>query len=346
MKLTPLFFAVIVFLLIRLANDIPMGTYYFAHTWQFITIELSGIVIGSYLFYYLAKKWIKYCVSHHIGRSLEYCAVMLLPILVAFLIMAVSHEQSLVSEIPALIIPVVITALVSMWLYLTHKSQYLNRLYSESQLRAQEAITAGKVAELRLLRAQFHPHFLFNMLNTIYFTIDESNEQARDTVEHLSNLLRYQLYENDAPVPIERELSALESYIEMNRVRFSDFIHITTAIDKPENSFYIYPFLLLPLVENAFKHVGGMNQTIDISLQLNSSGLRNSTTLKLTVINSIASTEDMSNKEEVVGKQDKDTGIGLQNLQRRLELLYPERHILKTSKTNRNFIAYLSLDLS
>lgn len=341
MKLTPLLFAVILFLLIRLANDFPLGAAYFSHTWQFITIEFTGIIAGSYAGYYLSKKWVKFSVTHKINVIAEYGAALLFPILLALIIMGASHDKPLSSELTALIIPIVITGLMSVWLYLTLKNNYLNKLYSESRLREQEALIAEKEAKLRLLQSQFHPHFLFNMLNTIYFTIDEDNEKARNTVEQLSNLLRYQLYNTDGTVSIEREVSALESYIEMCHTRFGDCIDITTSIDCSNTSFEIHPYLLLPLVENAFKHSGGNPHIIDIKLTIENN------LLLFTVTNSLPTSPIWQDRSEKESPQDpnQDSGIGLQNLRRRLELLYPGRHTLIISMSENLFTVYLKLQL-
>ncbi|MDE6337196.1 MAG: hypothetical protein K2L34_11565, partial [Muribaculaceae bacterium] len=135
MKLTPLLFAAILFLLIRLANDLPLGAVYFSHTWQFITIEFTGIIAGSYAGYYMSKKWVKFSISRKLNPLAEYGVVILFPILLALIIMGVSHDKPLTSELTALVIPIVITGLMSVWLYLTLKNNYLNKLYSESRLR-------------------------------------------------------------------------------------------------------------------------------------------------------------------------------------------------------------------
>ncbi|MDE5880438.1 MAG: histidine kinase [Muribaculaceae bacterium] len=341
MKLTPLLFAAILFLFIRLANDIPMGAVYFSHTWQFIVIELVGIIIGSYVGYNLAGKWVRFSVAHKLNPLAEYGAAIIFPVILALIIMGTSHDKPLTSELAALVIPLVITSLMSIWLYLTLKNNYLYKLYSESKLREQEALTAEKEAKLRLLHSQFHPHFLFNMLNTIYFTIDENNEKARTTVEHLSNLLRYQLYNTDGTVLIERELSALESYIEMCRIRFGEIIDITTTVECPDTDFEIYPYLLLPLVENAFKHSGGSPHIINVKLIIDNA------LLLFTVTNSLPTTPVWQDRIKKESPQDinQDSGLGLQNLRRRLELLYPDKYNLTISKTESTFTAHLKLQL-
>lgn len=329
--MAPLLFAVIMFLMIRLTNDIPMNANYFMHSWRFIVIELIGVIAGNFLCYHLAWQWIKFSIEKHIGVLFEYFVVMIVPAVLVIVVMAISHEVLLLSELPDIVIPMVITVLMSIWMYLTMKSQYLSRLYSESRLREQEAKQATTEADLKLLRAQFHPHFLFNMLNTIYFTIDEDNEKARDTIENLSNLLRLQLYEVDGNVSLEREISALNSYLELCRVRFGESMMIESKIDIKINSYEIQPHLLLPLVENAIKHSGGNLRCVKVSL------IGKDNIIELTVENTVSASK-ASLKEE--------SGLGLNNLRKRLMLLYPNKFELKTERIGNEYIAYLKLELS
>lgn len=317
--------------MIRLVNDFPYGLNYFEHTVRFIIIELIGVITGSYICFYLAKKWIKYTFDRHINFLLEYGIVILLPCLLALFIMGMSHESSLNEELPKLIIPLTITSLMSIWLYLIQKNDFLEKLYTQAIIREQEARNAESKAELKFLRSQFHPHFLFNMLNTIYFNIDENNENARCAIEHLSNLLRSQLYENDGPVKVEREISAIESYIEMNKLRFGDTININSSIDSGFEMFIIHPHLLFPLIENAFKHSGGDPWKIKISIK------RISDTLILDIVNSIP---------HYPTNHITESGIGLKNLIRRLELLYPGHHRYETSITDRLYSVHLEIELN
>lgn len=219
---------------------------------------------------------------------------------------------------------------MSVWLYLMLKNNCLDKLYSKAKLREQEAKNAEKETELKYLRLQFQPHFLFNMLNTIYFSIHEDNECARDMVEHLSNLLRFQLYHKDGEVPINREISALESYIAICRMRFGDLIEIAISIDNRYDSDKIHPYLLLPLVENAFKHSGGKPWKVDVRLR------RDAGIVELSVVNSISENE---------GNRESPHGLGLANLKKRLELLYPDKHKLIQTKTNHNYSSFLKIEL-
>ena len=328
---TPLLFGAILFLLIRLTNDLPMRAHYLSHSWHFIAIELIGVVAGSFVCDYLGHKWISISMKRHINPLAEYAVVVTVPICLCVIVMVFSHDVSLLREIPDLIIPIVITGLMSIWLYLTMKSQILNKLYAESKLREQEARQARAETDLKLLRAQFHPHFLFNMLNTIYFTIDEDNVKARDTVENLSNLLRMQLYEAESKVALEREISALESYLELCRVRFGDSMDISAQIGIDCGSVEIHPHLLLPLVENAVKHSGGMPRSVWVKM------IMIGNILELSVENTVSARKVSVKKEE--------SGLGLLNLRKRLALLYPDSYELIIEKTENKFKAYLKVTL-
>ena len=310
----PLLFAVILFLMIRLTNDLPTKAHYLSHSWRFIAVELTGVLAGSFVCEYLARKWIGITVSRNIGLLAEYCVVIMVPTVMCISVMAMSHEVSLAKELPDLIIPIVITVLMSIWLYLTMKSKFLNKLYAESRLK--------------LLRAQFHPHFLFNMLNTIYFSIDEENEKARDTVENLSNLLRSQLYEGDKKVALEREVSALNSYLELCRMRFGESIEIISKIDLKNGCEEIHPHLLLPLVENAVKHSGGNPRRVTVKL------MQDKDSIELFVENNVSLNKADSNDE---------SGLGLSNLRMMLQFLYPNKYELMTEKRDNHFKAYLKL---
>lgn len=313
----PLLFATILFLMIRLANDVPMKANYFVHSWKFMAIELFGVIIGSFLCYWLSWKWILFSIERHIGVLFEYAAVLTVPACLAISVMSLSHDVPLLSEIPDIVIPVLITVLMSTWMYMTMKNQYLSKLYSESRLK--------------LLRSQFHPHFLFNMLNTIYFTIDERNEKARDSIENLSNLLRLQLYEGDGTISLEREISVLSSYLELCKVRFGDSLEINTKFDVNNASKDIHPHLLLPLIENAIKHSGGNPRKVSVNL------IENGKLLELLVENSI-------NERKILSKE--ESGLGLYNLKTRLQILYPNKFKLTTERTKNKFLATLKLELN
>lgn len=175
--------------------------------------------------------------------------------------------------------------------------------------------------ELEYLKAQINPHFLFNSINTIYFQIDKKNVAARDTLSMFSDMLRYQLYEcNGHAVPIEKEINYLRSYVELQRLRKNENYKITFHCERNVKGFSIAPLLLICFVENAFKHVSHFADNNNISIGLNYTD----NTFSLTVINTF---ERKPNEPD-------HAGIGLKNVKRRLELLYPDQHQLNINENS------------
>lgn len=173
--------------------------------------------------------------------------------------------------------------------------------------------------ELAFLRAQINPHFLFNVLNTIYFQIHKDNRSARNSVEKLSEMLRYQLYECTTDmIDISRELAYIENYVAVQQLRMEAGTDLKLSISDDIGSFKIAPLLILPLVENAFKHISNfidpsLNKLyITITCEADSQFVVN-------VLNTCSSADN-------VGKSQAPKGLGLQNLERRLALLYPGRY--------------------
>jgi LytS/YehU family sensor histidine kinase len=183
--------------------------------------------------------------------------------------------------------------------------------------------------ELKFLKVQFHPHFLFNALNAIYFQIDEKNEAPRKSIEQLAELLRYQLYDINQTVKIEQELDFIRNYIEFQKVRMPDSFHLTVHFDPDLDNRHIHTLLLFPLVENAYKYVGG-RYSMNIEARLQDGEMY------FTVENAIPQIpQEFKNK---------DLGIGLENLRRRLDLLYPGKHSFETTKTGDSFTANLRIE--
>lgn len=190
-----------------------------------------------------------------------------------------------------------------------------------------EKITIDQLqTELKFLKGQYHPHFLFNALNTIYFQMDKDVESAKLSIEHFSELLRYQLYHKQQKVPIKQEIDYLKSFIEFQKIRKSRKLLLEITIDPALSGQLIYPLLFLPLIENAFKYVGG-NYRINVSVQLE----KNAIFFK--VENSVSATI----------RYNEAGGIGLKNLKRRLELLYYNTHQIRFYSGNETFVAELKI---
>ncbi len=205
-----------------------------------------------------------------------------------------------------------------------------NRIYVE-QIKADKLDT-----ELQLLKSQYHPHFLFNALNTVYFQIDESNTTAKKSVEQLSELLRYQIYTMDEEVSMEQELAFLTSYIAFQQQRLTARLHVHTDIEKDWTGVRIYPLLFQPLIENAFKYVRGAYE-IAICLK------REGTKIYFSISNSLSGAA--ADASAIPRTERTESGAGLSNLTKRLALRYPQRHTLQTRADGTCFLAELILDL-
>jgi LytS/YehU family sensor histidine kinase len=210
----------------------------------------------------------------------------------------------------------------------------LSKRWYRQQMLLHQMQTEKLQAELEYLKAQLNPHFLFNSINTIYFQIDKSNTDARESLQKFSELLRYQLYEcNEDKIPIEKEVSYLESYVDLQRLRKNDKHSIVFNSDETARDFSIAPLLLLPFVENAFKHLSSSSDTkniVEVNLQ------RENGSFKFTVLNSLGATAGTIKKP----------GIGLKNVKRRLDLLYENKYKLNIEKRDSTFLVELQIQIT
>jgi hypothetical protein len=190
-------------------------------------------------------------------------------------------------------------------------------------------------AELEALKAQVHPHFLFNTLNNLYALTRRQAPEAPNVVLRLSNLLSYVLYECNAPeVPLNQEIQFLKNYVALEQLRYGDRLDVSLNFTGDIHGQKIAPLLLIPFLENAFKH--GTSEQLDqswISLNL----AVNDHTLTFQLLNS---RDPDGDETHLLG------GIGLQNVRKRLDLLYPDRHDLRVQADADTFMVTLKLELS
>jgi LytS/YehU family sensor histidine kinase len=196
-----------------------------------------------------------------------------------------------------------------------------------------EQIEKEKAAnELNFLRAQFNPHFLFNSINSIYAHIDKSNKEARGMLLTFSDMLRYQLYEcNVEQIGMEHELNYIKNYIALQKSRIDERIKVTFTANNLNNNIQVPPLILITFIENAFKYVGfneGSENCIDIDL-----GYENGN-LKFRIFNT---------KDNFISKEAHASGLGIANTKRRLELLYPGKHILTIQDRDNTFTVTLTI---
>ena len=188
-----------------------------------------------------------------------------------------------------------------------------------------------KKQELSMLKMQIHPHFLFNSLNTIYGFALKKRDEAPEMILKLSNLLDYILYQIEKPtVFLENEINHLEDYISLEKLRFHDTLEVNLIKGDDISEMYIAPMLLIPFVENSFKH----GAIIDGCLAIMIGVKRNSEMLFFEVENS------------VLEKTNDSTGIGLENIKKRLEMLYPNAYTLEINRTDKLFKVQLAININ
>lgn len=191
-------------------------------------------------------------------------------------------------------------------------------------------------AELNFLKSQINPHFLFNSLNSVYFLIDKNNVAARQALHKFSDMLRYQLYEiKGEKIPIEKEIGYLKDYIGLQQLRLEN-CSVQLNVDEGMQSFCIEPLLLIPFVENSFKHLSHF-----------SNGKKNEICIGLSRQNGevnfqVRNTTEGRQVHEFTG----EGGIGLNNVKRRLELLYPQNHLLTISEEPGWFDVQLTIKMN
>jgi LytS/YehU family sensor histidine kinase len=200
---------------------------------------------------------------------------------------------------------------------------------------AKEKETEHLKTELSLLRSQASPHFMFNVLNNMVALARKQSAELEPSLIKFSSLMRYMLYENDEEkVSLENEEEYLQSYIDLQQQRLSKKVVVTVNMCKGDKPYQIDPMLLIPFVENAFKHGAGFieNPHIDIALEAKDNILY----------------FHVSNKYDPSSQQIKDraSGIGLANVRRRLDLLHPGKYTLNITKDNNMFTVSLQINLS
>ena len=198
----------------------------------------------------------------------------------------------------------------------------------EAELKRKQA-----EAELKLLKAQLQPHFLFNSFNNLYYDVYKTLPDVAKRIAMLSDIMRYFLDQSPMEkVPLATELEFIRNYIELERVRLPHPVKIQLEVQAPEG-ILVPPMLLMPLVENLFKH--GIDKSREME-QASLTLLQQENQLVFTVINSLPKPVNGANR----------TGVGLQNLRERLQLLYGNRFSLSTEACQEKYVAQLNIPLS
>ena len=210
----------------------------------------------------------------------------------------------------------------------------LFKYYYLKNHRIQQLMKENIAAQLQILRAQVHPHFLFNTLNNIFSQTQTESPIGSKMIMALSDTLRYILYEGQKPlVPLKQELLMIKEYIDLEKIRYGNKMDVHVLMPDKTDDIYIAPLLLLPFIENCFKH--GTSKILErpwINLAIELQG----TTLVMKLMNG-----------QVIGKRNDEnlSGIGINNVRQRLELLYTNKYDLQIRNEEDVFVVDLNVEL-
>ena len=330
-KLYPFFLVVICFNIIRLLADFTNHDIFWSDSFLQNWIAFAFLTLYYYLFdfsvrWFIKKRWCE--KRSHFDTVRDYAiAVLSQPVALTLLLFLGGKTGVLFFGNPAMgCIVVNIVSVPILTLYFTALSrEKIESEYNNLTLQLEKTKSNQLETELKYLRAQYHPHFLFNALNTVYFQIDEQNTNAKNTIELLSELLRYQLYSVEEKVDISEEIRFTKSYIRFQQLRMTERLRINANFDNALNKIKIYPLIYQPFLENAFKYVGG-EYWINLEIKFFDKQI------VFQIENSLP---------QLGGVCFEQGGIGIENIRRRMALLYPDRHCLNIKQKEKSFFVEL-----
>lgn len=203
--------------------------------------------------------------------------------------------------------------------------------FVQSQQEKAEALALKTEAEINFLKSQVNPHFIFNTMNNIYYLVYQKSDLALPAIEKLSQLMRYVTYESQQQtVFLAAEIDYIESYIELECMRIQGEKHIQLKKNIQHDQVQIPPLLLLPFVENAFKHGVVTDPAHPFILTITQEKHR-----------LVFETQNKINTYQ----KDKQQGIGIENIRKRLALHFPERHTLSITQTETSYLCNLTIQL-
>ncbi|MDB5138573.1 MAG: yehU 7 [Mucilaginibacter sp.] len=328
----PPIFGLLIYFTLRLLHDTDTDTHFWRRSWTLNSIEMgfsiltgyAGIYLFERLFKYFDSRWSLQFSYHGVVRELTilvFSNLILVNLIMTPMVALTDDGLSWADFVEICMIP---TLYAVIYYGIARSSTYM-KAYVDNKIKLEKVTNDHLETELKFLKSQYHPHFLFNALNTIYFQMDDDLPGAKNSIEKFSELLRYQLYDQQHQVPVINEIEYLQSFIDLQKIRSSDKLQMEVSFDKCLKEQLVYPLLFLPLVENAFKFIGG-NYSLIINARLADDEII------FNVENSVPSFE-----QPVIRKG----GIGLENLKRRLDLLYPQKHQLCIKITDETYSAEL-----
>ena len=297
-----------------------------------LCLALSTVLIVIFYFNYFCLIP-KYLLAK---RYWLYSILLLLSIAAGFLLLVVIflfsdfQSETLVKTNPVIekIVPVIIVNALLLWL-LSIVSSILWTTYNRLKQTESEKLTA----QIASLKSQINPHFLFNTLNNIYATAIDTSPKAADMVDKLSEMMRYTMKDIQQDfVLLEDEINYVNNFIELQKMRLDRSVKLEYYNLENIPALQIAPMLLIPFIENAFKHGVNSEQKSHIKIEIN----MNKTEFQLCVVN---------NKVNVQKDISERSGLGIVNTSHRLNLIYPSKHLLVINDTEKVFSVSLHINL-
>jgi two-component system, LytTR family, sensor kinase len=289
------------------------------HTIIFTALQTAGFYFSAYVLYprFLLKKRVAAYVLAVLGTSFIFA-------LVPGCIMVISGEMPWY----AIFAGIVVKIFIGLFVFGTATSYRFIVDVMQAERLQKETLTM----ELSFLRSQVSPHFMFNALNSMVSLARKKSDLLEPALLKMSNLMHYMLYDSDEEkVSLHKEVEYIRSYIDLQTMRFGDSVKILFMVQPGNYSHIIEPMLLIPLIENAFKHGVNVADEPEINIELAVAEKE----VSLTVSNkTIPYTAQVA---------DKTKGIGLTNLERRLKILYPGKHRLAAQKEGNWYHASLKI---
>jgi two-component system, LytTR family, sensor histidine kinase AlgZ len=300
-----------------------------------ITIQFILTVVIAYInYFYLLprflekKRWLPYLLEF-IG---PFTIVIIARVISQRYIMdGYTHQEKYFYSSTFIIQTAVITLFITIFISLL---RFVSDWFEIEAIR-QEVQNEKLTAELNFLKAQINPHFLFNTLNNLYYLAYSKSENTTEVISKLSQVMRYMIYDaNHERVLLEKEIEYMQNYISLERLRLNDQIPINFKIDGNTAGVEVAPLILITFLENAFKHgVTSTNPRAWVNISIVIKG------------NVLHYTVDNSKGKNAISDKGGKSGIGLSNLKRRLELMYPNRHQLKVEDSADRYYIELQITL-
>lgn len=297
-----------------------------------LCLTLSSVLLITFYFnyFFLIPKYL------FVKRGWLYFFILLPMIAIVFFLLGIIFilsgftPETLAGTNPAIekIIPVVIINAISLWL-LAIVSSILWAFYNRLKQTENERLSA----QIASLKSQINPHFLFNTLNNIYATAIDTSPKAADMIDKLSEMMRYTMRDTRQDfVLLEDEINYISNFIELQRLRLDKSVKLEYHRLENIPALQIAPMLLIPFVENAFKHGVNSEQKSHIKIEIT----MNKNELQLSVVN---------NKVDVQQNISERSRLGIENTRHRLNLIYPSKHLLVINDTEKQFIVSLYINL-